>query len=43
MSDDHVNVELDVVSILDHGNAAGITHGAYLSCLMEVSLKQLQN
>lgn len=43
MSDDHVSVQLDIVSVLDHGNAAGITRSAYLSCLMvEVSLKNLK-
>lgn len=34
-----MNVELDIVLVLDFGNAAGITHLAYLSCLMEVSFE----
>lgn len=41
MSD--VNIELDVVLVLDHGNAVDVTHSVYLSYLMEMSFKQFQN
>ncbi|KAJ7396921.1 hypothetical protein BTVI_140286 [Pitangus sulphuratus] len=40
MSDDHVNIELHLVLAPDDGNAADLTHSVYLSCLMEVSLKE---
>lgn len=43
MNRSDVNVELDIMLVLDRGNAAGVTNSAYLSCLMEVNFKQLQN
>lgn len=40
MSNDRMNIELDIVLAPDHGNTEGTTHSA-LFCLMEVSLKKL--